>query len=210
MRHLLLLLLFAPTLAFAQEDTVYNSNFEKNYNYLIRAQEEETKIWKIFPVHSPGFGKSSGSWEINNSLSAGFEGKLSPSFSLYGEISLLARYLNNYQENEAHLLGKQANFRLSTRYYYNLKRRIRLGKSVNNFSANYFSLGLNRLEGLKKHEGKTGQATYLFLKYGIQRRLGSTFLIDFNFGIRYSLQNPQHEVETKFEPSGNFGIGIGF
>ena len=103
-------------------------------------------------------------------------------------------------------LGAQLRVRLAVtgevRWYYDLKKRIAEGKSMNNFSANYFSVRFNDFLGndnsrfypasrLISYDGKTWQTDYDFrqlknqiaLRYGIQRRFLKSGLIDFGVAL---------------------------
>ena len=86
------------------------------------------------------------------------------------------------------------NSQLAARYYYNLRRRIRKGKSANNFSTNYLSLALGSSVGRQSTETpfnyyNAGAAVRLdgALLYGLQRRLGRYGFVDFSFGVPFRL-----------------------
>ncbi|MBA3899178.1 MAG: hypothetical protein H0X62_03055 [Bacteroidetes bacterium] len=161
---------------FAQEENMASNgkaSFAEQYNYLIRAKEEKTRIWKLTPL-TGSVGTGSHITIINLATYLGYEKKLTPSFSINGEVGY----------NSLHLLTKggrewEAWLSLSAgpRYYYNIKRRINLGKSANNFSANYFSPVINL--------GRPYPASFhsYSLLYGIQRRVGNKYFVDFSAGL---------------------------
>ena len=90
-----------------------------------------------------------------------------------------------------------ARTQVAGRYYYNLARRLRLGKSTGNFAGNYFSVALGGGFGRHAHE-----TAFLFYErsgpfarfdaailYGLQRRLGRYGFVDFNVGIPFTLNS---------------------
>jgi hypothetical protein len=125
-------------------------------------------------------------------LHLAYERKLaSPAWSVLAEIS---PYLLDYvPDGEASGAGPAlcARAQVAGRYYYNLGRRLRLGKSTGTFAGNYFSVALGGGFGQRAHE-----TAFLFydqsgpfarfdaaLLYGLQRRLGRHGFADFNLGI---------------------------
>jgi hypothetical protein len=130
-------------------------------------------------------------------LHLAYERKLaSPAWSVLAEIS---PYLLDYvPAGEASAgLALCARAQVAGRYYYNLGRRLRLGKSTGTFAGNYFSLALGGGFGRQAHE-----TAFLFyrasgpfarfdaaLLYGLQRRLGRRGFADFNVGIPLAISS---------------------
>jgi len=80
-----------------------------------------------------------------------------------------------------------------TRYYYNLKKRIRKGKTGNNLFANYFGAKI------AYHTNTRDNLPYGYgIMWGLQRRLFNTVFIDYSLGnySRASFQSPDFEVYT--------------
>jgi len=124
-------------------------------------------------------------------LHLAYERKLArPAWSVLAEIS---PYLLDYAPAGEASAGPAlcARAQVAGRYYYNLSRRLRLGKSTGTFAGNYFSVALGGGFGRRAHE-----TAFLFyrqsgpfarfdaaLLYGLQRRLGRHGFADFNVGI---------------------------
>lgn len=203
-RLLAALLLFCPAFVFAQSDTTKvkiseesaaTSDFslKETYNYLIRAQVEEKSLLKI-GVHGLGFSHKGGYLKYG----IGFEQKLKPSVSVLGD------FIHTLEFDDPIADNPKFAFNLGARYYYNIERRIRKGKSANNFSANY--LGLYQQNLWEKEEGDYDYATHVNFLYGLQRRIGKYGYLDFGVGPGVKFD----DAKTKFSLSALFSIGLGF
>lgn len=129
-------------------------------------------------------------------LHLAYERKLRTPWSVLAEISpywLSHKPVNTAGDEQALCARAQ----VAGRYYYNLGRRLRLGKSAGNFAGNYFSVALGGGFGRHAHE-----TAFLFYErsgpfarfdgailYGLQRRLGSYGFFDFNLGIPFALSS---------------------
>ena len=94
--------------------------------------------------------------------------------------------------------GGQLRAQLAGRYYYNLERRLRQGRSTAGFSANYLALTLGVGVGAGPSEtpfhlltNGRGPATDAALLYGLQRRLGRYGFVDANVGLSAALRAGQ-------------------
>jgi len=85
------------------------------------------------------------------------------------------------------------------RYYYNRERRLRHGRNVANFSANYVALALGAGLGRASHETpfffyQNAERRFLTadaaLLYGLQRRLGRYGFVDASVGVAALLAGP--------------------
>jgi hypothetical protein len=129
-------------------------------------------------------------------LHLAYEHKLSTPWSVLAELS---PYLLDYQPDYATNAGVAlcARAQVAGRYYYNLNRRLRLGKSAGTFAGNYFSVALGAGFGRRAHE----TAFFFFpqsgpfarfdaaLLYGLQRRMGRHGFADFNVGFPLALSS---------------------
>jgi len=129
-------------------------------------------------------------------LHLAYERKLSSPWSVMAEISpYLLDYVAAGEPDIGPVLCARA--QVAGRYYYNLRRRLRLGKSTGTFAGNYFSVALGGGFGQRAHE-----TAFLFyrqsgpfarfdaaLLYGLQRRLGRHGFADFNVGIPLALSS---------------------
>jgi hypothetical protein len=118
-----------------------------------------------------------------------YERKLHTSWSVLAELTpQLLRYREAYN-GPAHN-GLEVQTQLAGRYYYNLNKRIRKGKSASNFSANYLSVALGTGYGRRGYGtpfsgGQRGHAVRASaaVLYGLQRRLGRYGFVDLSAGI---------------------------
>ena len=168
------------------------------YSRLVRLQIEERRLWKLELTNVATRYTSNGNLSyLRIGLPLSYERKLGPAWSVLAEMSPeFIRYRaagTNRLRNSLALRGQ-----LAGRYYYNLSRRIRKGKSASNFSANYLSVALG--SGL----GRTNQETPFFdygyggplarldgaVLYGLQRRLGRYGFVDFSVGFPLHLTTP--------------------
>ena len=137
-------------------------------------------------------------------LKLAFEKKINPSFSYLIENDTYFGIYSNF--------GRLASaFHLAGRYYYNQDKKIREGRSANNFSANYLSIQGSNLVmlGYKTSYIKP----HLDLLYGIQRRLGKYVVLDSNFGVAYFPSGYgityEHTGNNKLAVTATFSIGLG-
>jgi hypothetical protein len=166
-------------------------------------QVQETTLWKL-GLNNLFFLPANVSREISTippqqrygryGLHLAYERKLGTPWSVLAEIS---PYLLDYQPVDAPDTGVAlcARAQVAGRYYYNLGRRLRLGKSAGTFAGNYFSVAVGAGLGRRAHE----TAFFFFpqsgpfarfdaaLLYGLQRRLGSHGFADFNVGFPLAL-----------------------
>jgi hypothetical protein len=152
---------------------------KERYNYLIRSKMEETQIWKL-GLNNLGFS----AYDYHYGLHLIYERKIHTSFSILGEVSPTVKgYRHTYSNSDNRRLAWEAE--VAGKYYYNMKRRMRLGKSGNNFSANYLSAHIrSRIMYQARNDGrKVLEPAILSVRYGLQRRLGRYGFIDANYGI---------------------------
>lgn len=146
----------------------------------------------------------SGSYYGRYGLHLAYERKLGRPWTVLAEISpYLLDYTPAGEPSGGVVLCARA--QVAGRYYYNLGRRLRLGKSTGTFAGNYFSVALGGGFGRRAHE-----TAFLFytksgpfarfdaaLLYGLQRRLGRHGFIDFNVGIPLAL-SPGADTSTYY------------
>lgn len=170
------------------------SKFKQKYNYFTRAQIEEKSLFKLNLIDYIAVASGLIGTGIIWAPSLIYEHKILPYWSGIVEVNYFL--LNPYCKCNVSYFG------IGTRYYYNINRRIRLGKQANNFSANY--LFLKYTNGvIYRRDEKTYQNIpgAFILGYGIQRRLGKYGFLDFNFGL---------EKDKWSGPYPYFKFGIGF
>ena len=160
---------------------------QRKLRRITRLQIEEHQLWKI-DLTSFSVGGS----ESYYGLDLLVEQKLRPSWSVLAGLNpQVERYRQPLSGHPGTTTGFAVKSQLAGRYYYNLNRRIRKGKSASNFSANYLSLGLGTgfgrrgadtpyYSGLGRgHAVRAAVAAF----YGMQRRLGRYGFVDLNLGL---------------------------
>ena len=143
-----------------------------------------------------------------------YERKLaSPAWSVLGELSPAVT-------NSRSVAGEEIRTRFALRtqvagrYYYNLARRLRLGRSTGSFSANYLTATLGAGVGRQARESALYQIAPngrllhpdAALAYGLQRRLGRHGFIDANVGIS-TLFGPR-DTYFSVEPHLSLRVGL--
>lgn len=177
------------------------------YNKLVRLQVEERQLWKLGMNNFTSTGGSQGLDYLRLGLHVIYERKLRTAWSVMGEVS---PDFIRFREAPTRRLRNDFAVRsqVAGRYYYNLSRRIRKGKSASNFSANYVSLALG------SSLGRQAQETPFFgydyggpfarldgaLLYGLQRRLGRYGFIDAALALPFHLTDSP--ARTSPEPPG--------
>ena len=162
---------------------------------------------------------------VNVSLSTAYERKIKESaWSLNQELRIDYNYrFERYVYPVASTITTESNglaFRyvLEPRYYYNLKKRIREGKSANNLSANYVALhNYNRVYHtfLKFRPetaiNRTQFVTAIGAVWGIQRRLFTNGFFDGKIGLVRKLNEQFHDfLIDGVEPVLDLKIGFAF
>jgi hypothetical protein len=129
----------------------------------------------------------------NLSLHLGYEFKFLPAFSV-----ALSGHIPNYGTS-APLKSAWSNTVLDAqvRWYFDMKNRIKTGKSANNFSGNYAALFYN-LPGTGEYREIVG------LKLGLQRRFLNSGFIDFAVALQYEIQS-----FTSISTQASFGFAFG-
>jgi hypothetical protein len=168
-------------------------------------QVQEKQLWKL-GLNNLLLLPANWSHEVSNvpgsvrysryGLHLAYERKLQAPWSVFAEISpywLSYAPVGTASEDR----GLCARAQVAGRYYYNLARRLRLGKSAGNFAGNYLSVALGGGFGRQAHE-----TAFLFynrsgpfarfdgaILYGLQRRLGHYGFFDFSAGFPFALSS---------------------
>ena len=141
------------------------------------------------------------SWSINTDLNLSLQNYSVKSPNTFG-----AKYFNS-----------SAAVVIQPRYYYNLKKRIRKGKSANNLSGNYVALAgsqslyfFNSVDNpVRSYKGLSGwnNTRAAFITWGMQRRIFSKGFFDFQIGAFYGERSTVHS-QPIFEPYSRFKLGF--
>lgn len=167
----------------------------------LRVQQEQRSLWKLglnnFLPSSTAFGLDS--YYVRYGVHLAYEHQLrDPTWSVLAEVSpALASYRPEFGSTSRQYLGMRA--QAAGRYYYNRERRLRHGRNVGNFSANYVALALGAGLGRTSHETpfffyQNTERRFLTadaaLLYGLQRRLGRYGFVDASVGVAALLTGP--------------------
>ncbi|WP_421828680.1 hypothetical protein [Larkinella sp.] len=236
---------FAQQTTYSQEDsTITTSELKRFYRYITRANIEERTLLKI-GIRPNSFSPFS-SDDINShfglNLEMAVEHKIHPSFSILVGIDYVPLYNSIKRRATSPQSGSKLIFRsishnvkarFGTRYYYAMARRIREGKTANNFSGNYVGLQISRpvLYQFTRHDydSQTGAPTTskhttpffrldqpsFELNWGLQRRLWRLGYVDVSAGPRITfISDSSSPVNigkyTTFSFQFNALIGIGW
>lgn len=90
---------------------------------------------------------------------------------------------------------------LSSRYYYNFKRRKNKGRRIDKFSGNY--IGVQFVKPLSYSEGDIKKTT-IGPVWGVQRSIDKFGFVDFNIGL------PMEFTDGKITIYIDFSLGLGF
>ena len=223
----------SDSLRFSQESgTLQKQRFIDQYDYVFMTKEPTKWIVKMTAQSVHFVGSNYTLLQRKNigitPLWLSFERKISPSFSLQLGASYFTRDYLPISENGIPIVRNlfssfynpiptlgDAGVALGSvegRWYYDLKKRIDVGKSANNFSGNYFGLRLEKAfnQPLDQNPTELSYASnqkyntdYQFeqfkhrisLVYGVQRRFLKHGLIDFGLHLyRNSYQQIRNQV----------------
>ena len=197
-----------------EDQTISRSEIQRVIRYITRANVEEKTLFKVgFLPNSATINRNGIYNTIGFSTELSVERKIKPAFSfLVGfDNQLLANF---YRQDAFALMSKSptplwlpdrslsltSSAKIALRYYYGMAKRIREGKSANNFSGAYVAIQVRRpvLQYLKtrQREFNTGvtrtqtetaslgtlSTPSLALQWGTQQRLGRRGYIDLQGG----------------------------
>ena len=170
------------------------SRFLKAYHKFIRAQVEETTLIKIGALPEWGYGK-------NDQGYVGFNSEIAVEQKLIPALSVLAQLRTHYRNFGSYGRDVSLTGQLAGRWYYSINRRMREGKSANNFSNQYFmaqtSLPLYNAY-TRLSDPAVAQSLFAWggVAWGAQRRLSKFGYTDFNVGLGYPLNGTSVLVLT--------------
>lgn len=171
--------------------------------YAFMMHEETPWMFKLglpLPSTASAQGNSVTSGKL---LGLSYERKIGLDWS----IDMSARYLgSSFSVSDGNVVESESafDFKISPRWYYNMKKKMRENRTANNLSGNYFALGLT-------HQRTTNaeQLTTYTVEWGIQRRYLKNGFVDFRFLAGYSAPNKFGRVGS-FIVGTNINIGLAF
>ncbi len=170
-------------------------------NIINLAYVRESLIGSITPNIEAEFKLGTSPFSINTKLGSKFQ---------YSKVK-------NY---DAEVFSISPELTIEGRYYYNLHRRMLMGKSGNGLSANYVSLGPTYRGNYYKQNSANGKyhegASFVGLKVGtgIQRLISDHLYLDMNigfgYGIEYSYGGWSGRRSNRMTGIFDLGFGIGY
>ena len=180
---------------------------------VIKCQEEHLSMLRLNTsrLFFANFNKYFGNVRFNPEIS--YERKIKKSsFSINQNLVLVSIY---NKTAKADYFGLAGSYNVETRYYYNLQRRIRKGKSGNGFSANYIAVGMYNsinqqrinfyfYSSLMPPDYTVGQ---LNISTGIQRFIGERFYFDIGLGyLPKGISFSTNYLDEFYGNVGNFNL----
>lgn len=181
-------------------------------------QRQERGQWKLglnnFIINGYPFSQTSQvpAYFSRYGLHLAYERRLSSAWSAQAELSPALTHYRPDGSPDPIAAGVQLRAQLAGRYYHNLERRLRQGRSTAGFSANYIGLALGLGVGAGPSETPfhllkdgRGPATDAALLYGLQRRLGRYGFADVNVGLSAALRAGQVQ---NVRPAASLRVGL--
>jgi hypothetical protein len=191
------------SLRYTQESgTLQEQRFIDRYDYVFMTKEPTKWMVRTGFLNSRTYG----------GLLAGFEYKLSPSFSVGG---------GTFFKSVSSLSGTNAGWFGEMRYYYNMKKRMLEGKSANNFSGNYFGVVYSSLfKQVRSPVPYFSRIDFpptlpftnaLEVRWGMQRRFFNHGIVDFGVsgGLRNGLEAGRFKI-AEYMIQTNWSTGLAF
>ncbi|WP_138995035.1 hypothetical protein [Larkinella sp. C7] len=232
------------TVTYSQEECqLTTSELQRFICYVTRANVEEKTLLKIGirPNSLSPLFTNNKNVDLGLNLEVLAEQKISPAFSVLVGLDYIPQY-SSYRQFvntkpgvglKVRSFGNQAKARFGVRHYYMMARRIREGKTANNFSGNYVGLQVDRpvIYQYTRHDYDSQTGTpytdktsiplfrlnqpSLELTWGMQRRLWRLGYIDVSAGPRMTFIGESsipvvYEKYTSFSFQFNALIGIGW
>ncbi len=108
---------------------------------------------------------------------------------------------------EYHVLKLAGCFSATPKYFYNIKKRINKGKTVQNNSWNYFGIRVKYSGPLSEFaDDPNGIAAGILtnIHWGLQRSLGGRWMFSSQVGVGYAIEDYSGDGEGTFYPSLDF------
>ena len=228
-----------------EDESISKSEVKRFIRYVTRANVEEKTLIKvgIWPA-TINNNITATNRRLQFGLNADFavEQKLTPSFSMHVGLATNWQYtefespgiLNLYAPMiptrgdvyTTRVSQSDVRWKLGLRYYHSMAKRIRTGRSANNFSGNY--IAIQALQPILSQNGYksynvidrdvyTESARILFssrtslrlsLQYGIQRRLGKRGYFDVNAGPEIYPRSLRQTPNLSFQVNIFAGLGL--
>ncbi len=176
--------------------------FREKYQYFTRANIEEKTLIKVgISFNEPGWASNPRGLRGNFTNTLAIEQKLLPA------VSVLAAVDSRWAHRGLLGTGYSVDLIGGVRWYYSINKRMKEGKSANNFSNFYLSLQSNNY--LYNTLETSGQRNSVSLLFGKQARLGKFGYFDASIGPGIQtgrLQPEQGRLLIDFKVTVGFGL----
>jgi hypothetical protein len=190
--YILFFVLFAITVQ-AQTDTSYQvireeegamstTRVETAQDRAFRTMEPVKWAFKLDGASLIGVGNSGISQDGSN-LNLNAEYKLSPAFSINAGYAMAFSYQSAFANFEAETSVRVSALSLEGRWYHDMQRRIREGRSANNIGGRYVGLEGVLLNSLPSINSGYFDQKQFNLRYGVQQRLLKNGFFDVSMGV---------------------------
>ena len=171
---------------FSEElDTLTRQRFIDRYENVFMTKIPSRYMFKLSLTFAPNylFAVENNALQTT-SYGLGYEYKISPSFSVGSDILVNAGWggrVGFVGQLDANIYG---------RWYYDMRRRIKEGINVNNFSGNYIAIVAGRRWGKSEADY---QLSTIGAEFGLQRRFLNNGRIEFAIGVSYQNYPKGHQ-----------------
>lgn len=159
--------------------------FIDRYENVFMTKEPTRHMLKVGIMASDGWsgGYLYQSYSRNSYLSAGYEYKITPEFSV-GVGGSFAGGLSSWAGEKGLRFSGYGSVSVQSRWYYEMKKRIRDGYSASNFSGDYVGITYERHTKWNPGIYRSGFSR-MGVEWGMQRRFFNHGFVDFGAGIYY-------------------------
>lgn len=164
--------------SFSEEsDTLARQRFVDRYENVFMTKVPTRHMFKIGLTFLPNYVLSTRNRDSDNTqFDLGYEYKILPSWSVGGEAGVTAQFGGSYGFSGL-FTGK-----IYSRWYYDMSRRIREGKNVNNFTGNFLAVTGEQQWG---KEVEQSELKRLGIEFGMQRRFFNQGRLELGIGMYY-------------------------
>ena len=143
-----------------------------------------------------------------------YEHAFGSNFTLSGGLSLITGAYTFYisgSQNNGTLAGLDPSFSLDPRWYTNVNRRVRKGKSVENNSINFVSFLIEYIPEFLITEPNLRNETFAITpRWGFRRSFNQQFFMEFAIGLPYIMDDWRVDEKWRSEIGLHLGIKAGF
>jgi hypothetical protein len=164
-----------------EQDSLPRLRFVDRYENVFMTKVPTRHMFKLGLTFLPDYLVSAEkSGHGNTQYDLGYEFKMLPAWSVGAELGA-----NGGWGTQGRLTG-MLTAKLYSRWYYDMRRRIGEGKSVNNFTGNFLAVVAERLWGMENVDYRVNK---IGLEFGLQRRFFTQSRLELGIGVFYQDYN---------------------